>query len=155
VIGPLRRPLAALLAAVPLAMVAVTVADVVGRRFDRPLPGAIEIIELLMGVLVFGALPGVTAERGHVTVGLFDERLGAAARRVRDRFVALLSAAVLATIAWRLAAKTMELAGFGDRSTYLGVPLAPLAGFMALMTAVAVVELLRQAWAPGPRGTVP
>ncbi len=147
--GPLRRPLAVLLAAVPLAMVAVTVADVVGRRFDRPLPGAIEIIELLMGLLVFGALPGVTAERGHVTVGLFDGALGAAARRVRDRLVALLSAAVLAVIAWRLVAKTVELAGFGDRSTYLGVPLAPMAGFMALMAAWAVVELLRQAASPG------
>lgn len=143
-----RRTLGVMLAAVPLAMVAVTCLDVIGRRFDRPLPGAIEIIELLMGVLVFGALPLVTAERGHVTVALFDERLAPRLRWWRDRVVALVSAAVLAVIGWRLVAKAVELAGFGDRSTYLGVPLAPLAFFMAAMAAVAALALLRDAFAP-------
>ncbi len=142
----LRRAPAILLAAVPLAMVVVTVLDVVGRRLDRPLPGAIEIIELLMGALVFGALPAVTAERGHVTVGLFDGAMGPAVRRLRDRLVALVSAAVLAAIAWRLAAKAVELAGFGDRSTYLSVPLAPFAAFMAAMAALSAAVLLRDAW---------
>jgi TRAP-type C4-dicarboxylate transport system permease small subunit len=144
------RLLGAALAAVPLAMVAVTCLDVVGRRFNAPLPGAIEIIELLMGVLVFGALPLVTADRGHVTVGLFDERLGERLRALRDRVIGLLSAAVVAVIAWRLFAKALETASFGDRSAYLGVPLAPLGFFMAAMAAASVAVLLLHALRPAP-----
>ena len=61
--------------------------------------------------------------------------------------VALMAAAaVLAAIAWRLAAKAVELAGFGDRSTYLSVPLAPFAAFMAAMAALSAAVLLRDAW---------
>lgn len=144
------RWLRLLLAAVPMAMVVVTVLDVLGRRIDRPLPGAIEIIELLMGLLVFGALPLVTAERGHVTVSLFDEMLGPRLLLWRDRLVAGLSAVVLGVVAWRLADKGAELFGFGDRSTYLGVPLAPLALFMALMAAASALLLLREALVPPP-----
>jgi TRAP-type C4-dicarboxylate transport system permease small subunit len=147
--GPAGRLLHAALAAVPLAMVAVTCLDVVGRRFGVPLPGAIEIIELLMGVLVFGALPLVTADRGHVTVGLFDERLSARFRALRDRVVGLASAGVVAVIAWRLFAKALETASFGDRSNYLALPLAPLVFFMAAMAAASVAILLLQALRPG------
>ncbi len=75
----LRRAPAILLAAVPLAMVVVTVLDVVGRRLDRPLPGAIEIIELLMGALVFGALPAVTASRAPAASNTADTQRAAPA----------------------------------------------------------------------------
>ena len=139
------RWLATLVAVVPMAMMIVTCLDVVGRRFDRPLPGAIEMIELAMGLLVFGALPLVTADREHVTVGLLDHRLSPRWRRVRDAAVAAISAAVVGVIAWRLALKAVEAASFGDRSTYLGVPMAALTWFMAGAAALAAGVLVAQA----------
>ena len=147
-----RTLLGIVVAAVPLLMVVITCDDVIGRRIDRPLPGAIEMIELLMGVLVFGALPMVTADREHVTVGLFDGALGKSIRLLRDRVVNIVSAAVVAVIAWRLFAKAIEMAKFGDASNYLGLPLAPLAFFMAAMTAVTVCALVLHAVrTPGAR----
>lgn len=148
--GRARTLLGRLVAVVPMAMVLVTCLDVVGRRFDLPLPGAIEIVELLMGLLVFGALPLVTADREHVTVSLVDDLLiGPGLRQIRDRLVCAVSAAIVAVIAWQLFRKAFETASFGDRSAYLGLPLAPLAFFMAGMTAVTVAVLIVQVTGTG------
>lgn len=136
--------LSVLVSMVPLAMLAVTCLDVIGRRFDRPLPGAIEMIELLMGLLVFGALPLVTVDRGHVTVGLFDSLFSGRLRRVHDAVVSALSAGVVAVISWRLFIKAGEVAAFGDRSAYLGVPMGVLAYFMAAAAALTAIVLLTQ-----------
>ena len=147
--GRARTLLGRLVAIVPMAMVLVTCLDVVGRRFDLPLPGAIEMVELLMGLLVFGALPLVTADREHVTVSLVDDLIGPGLRQIRDRLVCAVSAAIVAVIAWQLFRKAFETASFGDRSAYLGLPLAPLAFFMAGMTAVTVAVLIVQVTGTG------
>ena len=60
------------------AMMMLTFIDVTGRKltgtvaFAKPVYGAYEITELLMGVLIFSALPLVTAREGHVTIDIFD-----------------------------------------------------------------------------------
>jgi TRAP-type C4-dicarboxylate transport system permease small subunit len=56
-----------------LAMVLLTFADVIGRRFfNIPIYGAHYLTEHLMAVIVFSGLPLLTSARGHLAVDLFD-----------------------------------------------------------------------------------
>jgi len=128
-----------------LAMMAVTVVDVVGRYFlNRPLPGAFEVTELGLVLLIFAGLPLVSARDEHINVPLLVERLGPGARRVQRELTRLLGAALLALVAWRLWVRAGQLLDYGDRTTFLRIPLAPVAfaaavgcGLSALLTLLA------------------
>lgn len=130
------------------AMMLVTFVDVVGRYlFASPLPGAFELTEVLLGLIVFAGLPIVTWRSEHVTVDLLTVRLPAPTRRLLVRVAALATALVLAMLAWRLSSTASDLLGYGDATVFLGIPLGPVAGAMAALAAVAgaaaVVRVVR------------
>lgn len=138
------RALAAALEAVSalllVALMSVTVVDVIGRyAFDTPLPGAFEMTELLLGALVFAALPLVGRAGAHVEVdllaGLLPPRLSAALLWIAG----LVSAAVLAFFAWRLVHLGLQQHQDGTRSISLGIPFAPLAMFGAAACMLAAI----------------
>lgn len=128
-VAGLLEGLAALLL---IALMSVTVVDVVGRyAFDAPLPGAFELTELLLGALVFAALPLVGRAGGHVEVDLLAGLLPARLSIALLWIAAAVSAAVLAFFAWRLHALGLQQAQDGARSISLHIPFAPLALFGA------------------------
>ena len=109
-------------------MMALTAADVVARYlFNAPIDGAFELTELLLAALIFLALPLTTQRREHVEVDLLEivasRRLNAAARRAG----LLLSALVLAVIAWELAVQGLKLLNEGTITNTLELPYWPLA----------------------------
>lgn len=123
-------------------MMMVTVVDVTGRYvFNAPLPAGFELTEYLMGVLVFLALPLVSAKGDHVRISLLDNRFGVAARSLRDRLTGLCAAVVCLLIAWPLAALAIRMASYGDGTQTLGIPLAPLAFFMVASLAFSALAL--------------
>ena len=118
-------------------LAALTVADVVGRYvLTAPLAGAFELTELMLGALVFAALPLATMTGEHVAVdALFD----ASPPRVRTALAwlgGLASAAALWVIAWRLVVYSARLADDEAATDALLVPLAPLGWFAAGMAAL-------------------
>jgi len=149
-ITALRWSLGGLSALVLFTMMVVTVVDVVGRYFfNSPLPGAAELNEIGLGLLVFAALPLITARGGHVTIDLLSnlaDKLGthkaALFQRVQEVCVHAVSAALLAIITWRLAFQTERMAGYGDSTSFLGIPLAPVGGFMTVCAGLAAVVAL-------------
>lgn len=131
----LEQLLGSAVAVLLFAMMVVTCIDVAGRyAFDAPLQGAVEINELLLGVIVFGAFPLVTKRGEHVSITLVDKVFSAAADRVRKAGLAALSCVVLAVMTWQLYEKALVLADYGDRTSYLALPLAPLAFFLSAAT---------------------
>ena len=73
----LRRAVETVMAFFLMAMVALTFADVIGRRlFGAPIYGAHDITEHLVAIVVFCGLPLVTAAGAHLTVDLFDRLIG-------------------------------------------------------------------------------
>ncbi len=128
-----------------LALMAVTGVDVIGRYLlNTPLSGAFEMTELLLGALVFVALPLVSRAGAHVEVDLLVELLPRPVTRVLGLFAALVSAAVLAFFAWQLVRLGLGQLADGSRSVSLGVPFAPFAflGAAACMLA-ALFGLIR------------
>jgi TRAP-type C4-dicarboxylate transport system permease small subunit len=129
-------------------MAAVTVLDVAGRYFlNAPLPGSYELVQLLLAVTVFAALPLATARREHVVVDLLDPLLPAAALRATASATALLAAVALGVLAWQLALRGLRLRADRAATNLLGLPLAPLAWLMAAACAASVPGMLATALA--------
>jgi TRAP-type C4-dicarboxylate transport system permease small subunit len=138
-------------------LMALTAVDVVGRYLlSRPLPGSLELTEIMMSVMIFAALPLVTARGGHIAVDLADHLFPERLKRWIDRLVSLVCAAGLAVLAWRLAVKAMQLGRYGDVTAALTIPLYPLAWFMAVGVGLtAIVLLLRLLPSPALRASAP
>jgi TRAP-type C4-dicarboxylate transport system permease small subunit len=118
-------------------MMCVTVADVIGRYgFNQPLPGASEITEVMLGTVIFAALPLVMLENGHITTTLFTDRLTPQGRHLQAALVTLFSALILSVIAWRLYRHGLQLASYGEVTVFLGLPKGPLAYLMASLAAL-------------------
>lgn len=90
-------------------MMMLTFVDVFGRKLlASPVPGAAEIISLMMPALVFCVLPLVNRQEGHVTIDLLDGFIGRRWKRPQAVFVSLVSTIAMALISWRLIIKAFE-----------------------------------------------
>lgn len=120
-------------------LILVTCVDVVGRYvFSAPLSGAFEITEILLAALVFAALPLTTERKEHIEVDLLNVVIKGPVAKYMSAFAGLFSAALLATLAWRLAAHAVSAAHDGAVTNALSIPLAPfgyLAAFSCLVSA--------------------
>jgi TRAP-type transport system small permease protein len=129
------------------AMMTLTFIDVSGRKlFTKPVYGAYEMTEFMLGTLIFCALPLVTARSGHVTIDVFDYLVPRAAKRFQKIVVSLISAAALGFITWRLWILAAEHAKNNEVSMTLYIPHGPFARFFAIMTALATIAALVNAW---------
>jgi len=119
-----------------LALAVLTFIDVCGRYlFNRPVYGAYEIVEILMAALIFTALPVVTLTDRHITIDLLDTRTPPSLARLRDLIVNIVSAVAMAVIAWQLAVLGKDKAMYGDVTTFLRIPQAPVIYGMAVLAA--------------------
>lgn len=116
-----------------------TVIDVVSRGvFNISIVGLFEVVEILMGILVFAGVPIVTANQGHVAVSLFDYWVGPKLRVVQKVMVNSLCTVILIIFAWRLWDLAGKLADYNDVTLFAKIPLAPVGYFMAIMTMLSV-----------------
>ena len=129
-----------------LVLMLLTCADVIGRYFfNNPIQGATELTQMIMGFVVFSALPVVTASGTHVAVDLLDPLFKGMAQRIRDVAIDLISAVVLGVIAWRVWILAERVMRYGDTTPYLEIPRYPLVYVIALMVAIAALAALVKA----------
>lgn len=115
-----------------------TFVDVVGRYlFNRPVKGAYEVIEILMGILIFTALPVITYNDRHITIDLLDAAMPRRLVRLQRFMVSAIAAIALATIAWQLWKFGQAKASYNDLSAFLRIPQAPVIFGMSFLSAVA------------------
>ncbi|MEN9886488.1 MAG: hypothetical protein RL758_1066 [Pseudomonadota bacterium] len=125
------------------AMVALTFVDVAGRRlFNTPVFGANDVTEHLMAIIIFSGLPLLTAQRGHLSIDLFDRWLLQPQWRVWHKVVDVLIAAVLGLIAWEYFVAIGEARAINEVSPALTIPRAWMYTYIAITTAMAAVLAL-------------
>jgi TRAP-type C4-dicarboxylate transport system permease small subunit len=129
------------------AMMALTFADVVGRKlFDNSLLGAVELTEIFMLLMIFFALPLASIANEHIVFDLFDRVLPATALRLQKALSHGLTALIFggaSVIVWQRAMRTVEM---GDETSRLGIKLGPFHYLIAVMLAVTALVHLWQAW---------
>ena len=133
------------------AIMVLTFFDVLGRKFlSHSITGSLEITELLMVVVIFGALPLVSRRGEHVEFDSLDPYLPARVRRVQALLVHLLCAVLLlglAVLMWHTGGQFRET---GETTAQLQILKAPFIygmGVLCGLTGLVHLALLR---APPP-----
>lgn len=145
-----RRGVETVMSLFLLAMVALTFADVIGRRlFGTPIYGSNDITEHLMALVVFAGLPLVTAAAAHLTIDIMDELISKPWMAWWRVLTSLLVVAVLAVTAWLFVKHGLNASRISEVSQALRVPRGPLYFFMAFSCALSALAALAIAFA-GP-----
>ncbi len=128
-----------------MAMASLTFVDVIGRYFfNRPVNGAQEIIEILLGMTIFTALPVVTMREGHITVDFIQNVFVGMAESIRRAVVHISTAFAFGTISYVLYKQAGKLAFMEMRTPHLHLPEHLIVYFLFAMSVVAALLV----WAP-------
>lgn len=125
-------------------LMVLTFTDVVLRSaFNAPIEAATELIRISMAIIVFAALPALSARGQHIAVDLLDPMVdGLRLTRLRDGLIALACGAML----WLPAERVIDLAerarSYGDQTEYLQIPDFYLSWFIGLMTFATAIALI-------------
>lgn len=143
----LTIPLLSIVCLSVFGMMMLVFANVFGRKLlNSPIAGAEEVIKFLMGLTIFGALPIVTWNKGHVTVALFDDFFRGRGKQIQVFFVTVLSVIALAFISYLMWRQGAQLAEAKQITNYLNLPFSPIAYVMCLFSVVTLIIQLILAW---------
>jgi TRAP-type C4-dicarboxylate transport system permease small subunit len=119
------------------AIMALTFFDVLGRKFlDHSITGSLELTELLMVVVIFGALPLVSQRGEHVVFDTMDSYLPAAILKLQNVLVHLLCAAALLALAWLMWGMGNQFMETGETTAQIKILKAPFIYGMGILCAV-------------------
>lgn len=151
-VSTLARGLHALSIVGVVALMVLTLADVVGRGlFGEPVRGTVELTELLVALIVFLALAHTDEMGEHVTVDLIYNVLGDKAQKVVTAISQLLMVSLLLFLAWRMVLQGLHLRNVALTTGVLGLAVWPVlmvgvAGMVAyalVMTGRGIADLRR------------
>jgi len=141
------------------AMMMLTFVDVIARYFfSRSITGGFEVTEIMLATLIFCGLPLITLRDGHITVDLLESFLGNSIRKIRDRFVYVMVAVVLAFLGYRLWLKGITFVEYNDQTAILYIPLAPVCFIMSVLSIVSAgiaMYFVISGHSPGKDGSTP
>jgi TRAP-type transport system small permease protein len=119
------------------AIMALTFFDVGGRKLlSQSIPGSFELTELLMVVVIFGAVPLVSMRGEHVVFDSFDSYLTAGVCRAQGIIVHALIGAALLALGYLMFKTGQQFAINGDNTAQLKIDKAPFIYGMGLLSAI-------------------
>ena len=119
-----------------LAIMFLTFFDVSGRKLlSNSITGSLELTELLMVVVIFGALPLVSEKGEHVVFDSLDPVLPAWLRRVQRALVNLVCGGLLLGLAWLMFKTGQDFSQTGETTAQLKIVKAPFIYGMGLLCA--------------------
>ncbi|MEM9811773.1 MAG: TRAP transporter small permease, partial [Pseudomonadota bacterium] len=128
----LARVSLVLSAACLVALMALTVAEVVGRYlFNAPIFGRQDIAQILLACSIFLAFPVVTLRGEQIEVDLLDSAFSPGMAAWRDRLIGCLTSGVLLTMGYWLLLRAEKFFSRGTTSELLFLPKYPLVYFIA------------------------
>lgn len=135
-LSSIARLLELVAATAVFSLMIVTALDVAGRYLiATPLPGALELTEILLGVAVFGALPTVSGYGRHIAVDTAEQLMSERTIAIVRHISSLISAVTLLGLSWVVFALALKLHDSHLRTELLRIPLAPFAYFASAMCA--------------------
>lgn len=136
-------------AALLFVLMIVTCVDVLGRYFfNHPIYGGFELTEVILAIMIFCALPLVTAASEHVTVDLVTVR-GRWLLIVQHFLTNLAGCIITAVLARQLWLRGVRLGRAGETTVQIEIPLAYVTYTMSALMAVTALAFLVQAFRPG------
>ena len=125
----------------------VTSADVVSRLFGHPIYGARDIVSMAGVFVVFGGIAHAYRSGSHIAVDVLERSFSPSFNRLFSLLAHVLSAAVMALVAWQLWV-AVDLARMLNMSTnLLYLPRAPFLMAMSVMAVIACLVMTLKAMA--------
>lgn len=126
------------------AIMALTFFDVGGRKLlDNSIPGSLELTELLMVIVIFGALPLVSLRGEHVLFDSLDSYMPPALLKLQKAAIHLLVGVALLALGWLMWRTGGQFAANGETTAQLKLSKAPFIYGMAVLCAVSgIVHLV-------------
>lgn len=125
-----------------LALMLVTVANIIGRAFFRtPLRGTVELTEMAMILIVYLGLAHAEHESDHISVDLLYEKVGSAAKLALTVLNGVVGLVVIGLLAWNLYRYAGVLDTGGYVTSILRIPQAPVAIVGVVGSALFVLAL--------------
>lgn len=119
------------------AIMALTFFDVGGRKvLSQSIPGSLELTELLMVVVIFGALPLVSLRSEHVVFDSLDSYLPEGMRRLQGVIVHFLIGTALIALGYLMFKTGQQFAINGDNTAQLKIEKAPFIYGMGVLSAI-------------------
>ncbi|HSX94316.1 MAG TPA: TRAP transporter small permease [Hydrogenophaga sp.] len=151
--GRVERALKAVGTLSLLALMLIVTIDVAGRNlFNSPLLWGTEVMEVLLGLMVFVFYPVLARRHGHIVVDLVP--VPRAMRGLQRLLAGGVGAALFGVIAWTCARQALRSAGYGDASAILGIPTAWVLWGMAALAGLSALIFVAQAMGAWRRETV-
>ena len=143
ILNILDKCLMVIIAVVMFSMMAVTFIDVTGRYvFNTPIPGGFELIQFLMPLAMFGALPVITRLEEHIVISVLEGVLGSRGVWIQ-RFLVLIGCAVVNTgISYVMWLQGVEFIESQQMSGFLEWSFAPPAFIISGLSGVTVVIII-------------
>lgn len=130
------------LGAFPLAFVAlITFADVIGRYFKFPIPGTLELGQLLMVSVIYLALGHTQAQKGHIFLDLsipFPLRI----QKIVDTLVIFIGLFVMGVLTWKSIPFIFAAYRNNEWSDYLHIPIFLFKAFLFIGTLTFCFQLI-------------
>jgi TRAP-type C4-dicarboxylate transport system permease small subunit len=136
----LETVLGAISATVLFLMMLLTAVDVAGRYLvNRPVVGGFELTEMMLAALIYCGLPLVSKRREHIVIDTFDPLFPPRLKRALDIVAEVICAATLSGMGYLIFIRAVRVAEYGDTTTVLKLPLAPIVYLMGVMIVVAAL----------------
>ncbi len=127
-------------AVVLFTMMLITTVDVIGRYlFNKPLAGGFELTEMMLAALIYCGLPLVSKRREHIVIDTFDAFMSPSVKRVLDVAADVVCFLTLSGIGYLIFRRAVRVAEYGDTTSVLKLPLAPVAYAMGTMIVIAAL----------------
>jgi len=126
IISGYSKGLEAVSGATLLSVVVLTIADIVGRSFGKPIVGAYELVSAAGGLVISFAMPISTMEKKHVVIDLVLEYLPVRSKMVFHVISRALVAILFLVLGWAFIEMGRDIRTAKEVSSVLQFPLYPL-----------------------------
>jgi len=126
-----------------VAMILLTVADVVLRLFRMPIPGTYEMVGFLGAFIIAFSLAYTASEKGHITVDVLVQLFPRKVQAFLDAFNELAGAVFFGLIAFAGMDAASAIKDSGEVSPTLELPIYPMLYGIAAGCALLALILLR------------
>jgi|GEM_PF-446975 TRAP-type C4-dicarboxylate transport system permease small subunit len=123
-------------------MMFLTLFDVIGRSFDHPITGTVEVTELIMGMMIYLGVGYATFMKSHIRVDIVIMNFSPRVQAWLDLFTGLVGLGITFLISWQLFNQAASKMTNGETTQIWELALWPYAYIMAAASILMVTSLI-------------
>ena len=137
-------------AAAIIAIMIIVCINVIGRSmFGMPFKGTVDVVSLLGALAIAGSIANTQANKGHIRISLFVERLPERIQSIIAALINVVSLILFGLITWQSFLFAQHNQEVGELSEVLKIPIAPFAASVSLgcmaLTLILLIDFINSA----------